>query len=223
MRLSTRMAAVLLAGFLFPWCIGCGGGESDSPPPASIGTSGKAGTSAQDKTPAEDPLHPVVVMETSLGTMTLRLDAEHAPLTVDNFLAYVEEGFYEGTVFHQIFRGQGVVGGGYTADGRLKSARSPIRNEADNGLKNRRGTIAMLRSPDSIDSAQSQFFINLADNELLDHRDRTPEGYGYCVFGQVVEGLDVLDKIANVSVKDTPEMSCMPVEPVLIKSMRRVK
>ncbi len=222
MRVSTRMAVILLAGMATAWWVGCGGGESDSPPPASIGTSGKAGNQAEDQ-PAEDPLHPVVVMETSLGTITLRLDAQRAPLTVDNFLVYVDSGFYEGTIFHQIFRGQGIVGGGYTPDGQLRSARSPIRNEAHNGLQNRRGTIAMLRALDSIDSAQSQFFFNLADNEMLDHRDRTPEGYGYCVFGHVVDGMDVLDKIASVPVEDTPEMVCTPVEPVIIKSVRRTK
>ncbi len=222
MRLSTRMAAILLAGVVMPWWLGCGGGESDSPPPASIGTSGQTDRQAEHQ-PAEDPLHPVVVVETSLGPITLRLDAQRAPLTVDNFLAYVDSGFYQDTIFHQVFRGQGIVGGGYTAAGELKPARSPIRNEADNGLKNRRGTIAMLRAPDSIDSAQSQFFFNLADNEMLDHRDRTPEGYGYCVFGQVVAGLDVLDKIAAVPVEDTPEMVCKPVEPVIIKSVRRAE
>lgn len=222
MRLSTRMATILLAGGVMPWWIGCGGGQSDAPPPASIGPSEKT-SHAADRNPAEDPLHPMVVMETSLGTITLRLDGQRAPLTVDNFLAYVDSGFYQGTIFHQIFRGQGIVGGGYSADGQLKPARSPIRNEADNGLKNRRGTIAMLRAPDSIDSAQSQFFFNLADNDLLDHRDRTPEGYGYCVFGQVVEGMDVLDKIAAVPVTDTPEMVCTPVEPVVIKGVRRLK
>jgi len=223
MRRSINATAIVLAGLVLGWCWGCGGGEAESPPPASIDTTGKADGSSKAQQPAEDPLHPIVVMETSLGTIKLKLDAQRAPLTVDNFLAYVDSGFYNGTIFHQVFRGQGIVGGGYTPDLQLKTARPPIRNEADNGLKNRRGTIAMLRDPESIDSAQSQFFINLADNPALDHRERTPEGYGYCVFGQVIEGMDVVDQIGNVPVEDTELMVSKPVDPVIIKSVRRLK
>lgn len=191
---------------------------------------GKAETMREDSTtkdtkqgPTSDPLHPMVVIETSLGNITVVLDAEKAPLTVDNFLFYVNAGHYEQTIVHQVYKGQGMVAGGYDTNYTLKPARTPIRNEAHNGLKNRRGTIAMVRLPDEIDSATSQFFINVADNTALDHRDRTPEGYGYCVFGEVVEGMDVVDRICNTPVHDTATMDQTPVEPIVIKSIRRIR
>lgn len=203
------------------------GSKSDGTP-----SSGKTQTenspqgSAKEETrvgPPSDPLHPVVLIETSLGNITLVLDAEKAPLTVDNFLFYVTAGFYDQTIVHQVYKGQGMVAGGYDTNYAAKPARTPIRNEAHNGLKNRRGTIAMARLPDEIDSATSQFFINVADNPALDHRDRTPEGYGYCVFGGVTEGMEVVERICNVPVHDTAAMDQTPVEPIIIKSVRRIR
>jgi cyclophilin family peptidyl-prolyl cis-trans isomerase len=155
----------------------------------------------------------------------VRLDAEKAPLTVENFSNYVARGQYDLTIFHQVLRDplQIVLGGGYTADLKEKSPLTPIRNEAHNGLKNRRGTIAMARRPDHQDSATCQFFINIADNDVLNFKARTPEGYGYCVFGEVTEGMDVVDRIAKIPVCDKDQFRNLPVETVVIKSVRQVK
>ena len=180
-------------------------------------------SSSTKSQPAPDRLHPVVVIETSLGSITAQLDAENAPQTVENFLAYIESGHYDETIFHQVFKGQGVVGGGYTADLSEKPPRTPILTEAHNGLKNLRGTLAMVRQADAIDSAASQFFFNLADNPGLDHQDRTLSGYGYCVFGKVTEGMDVVDKIGQAKVNDTDRFESIPVQTVLIESVRRVR
>lgn len=138
-----------------------------------------------------------VQLETTLGSITLELNDEKAPLTVANFLAYVKNGHYINTIFHRVIKGFMIQGGGLTADMNQKIAGAPVKNEAANGLSNARGTIAMARTP-IVDSATSQFFINTVDNTFLDHRDNTPNGYGYCVFGKVVEGMDVVDKIEKV-------------------------
>jgi cyclophilin family peptidyl-prolyl cis-trans isomerase len=211
---------------------GCGGGDGEAKAPtASIDGSGGAATSsstaegdaAKPTGPQRDPDHPVVEVTTSLGSFQLTLDAQKAPLTVDNFLAYVQEGHYDGTIFDQVYQGQGCIGGLYTPEMKAKKTRIPIRNEADNGLTNRRGTIAMVRAMDAIDSATSHFFINVADNPNLDHRDRTPEGFGYCVFGKVTQGMDVVEKISQVPVHDSGEFQSLPTETVMIESMRRVR
>jgi cyclophilin family peptidyl-prolyl cis-trans isomerase len=173
--------------------------------------------------PASDPLHPVVVIETSLGNLTVRLDAQKAPLTVDNFLSYVSARHYDQTIIHQVYKGQGFLAGGYGANLVERPGRTPVRNEAHNGLKNRRGTISMVRLPDAIDSATCQFFINVADNPSLDFKDRTPAAYGYCVFGEVTEGLDVVDKIGSAEVHDTAELERTPVPAIVVKSIRRTR
>jgi cyclophilin family peptidyl-prolyl cis-trans isomerase len=174
--------------------------------------------------PEADPLHPRVVIETSLGNIVVKLDAQKANLTVQNFLTYVDAHHYDGTIFHQVFKDYVILGGGYTPELVEKPTSASVRNEADNGLRNKRGTIAMARPADVIDSARSQFFFNLSDNASLDHQDRsTAEGYGYCVFGQVVEGMDVVDRIGNVPVKDIENFEQIPVETVLIKSIRRAR
>jgi cyclophilin family peptidyl-prolyl cis-trans isomerase len=228
-RTSKTLGALLIAIALFT-TFGCNSGDSPdasaataataTPESAAPATASIPGLPAR---PASDPLRPVVVMETSVGAVTVKLDAEKAPLTVENFLAYVDSGFYDQTIIHQAFRGQGVLGGGYGLDYAEKPARTPIRNEAHNGLKNRRGTIAMARTIDAIDSARTQFLFSVADNESLDHRDRTPEGYGYCVFGEVTVGLEVLDKIANAPVHDTPDFDRTPTQPIVVKSVRRLR
>lgn len=161
---------------------------------------------------------PQVVLETSLGKLTLSLDAKIAPRTVHNFLHYVENGFYDQTIFHQVEEGYVIVGGGFTSDLTEKPARYPVPNEAAGGRKNLRATVAMARQPDTIDSSVCQFFVNLTDNPHLDHRGEAPEDYGYCVFGEVVEGLDVLDRIAQVEVRSNDEFPKLPVETVLIES-----
>jgi cyclophilin family peptidyl-prolyl cis-trans isomerase len=208
--------------------IGCNRGGSHAPPAAIDGSADNApsGTAKAAKNPpknASDPLHPVVLIETTLGNITLKLDAVKSPLTVDNFLTYVGNGHYDQTIIHQVFKGQGFMAGGYGVNGVEKPARTPILNEAHNGLKNLRGTIAMDRRPDAIDSAQSKFFINTADNPALDFKERTVEGYGYCVFGEVVEGMDVVDRINEAEVRDTENFERAPTQPIIIKSIRRIR
>jgi cyclophilin family peptidyl-prolyl cis-trans isomerase len=227
MRPYGRITVSLLTMVTLLAAAGCGSkSDATQPSPAAIG--GDAAKTATDDAnakakAAEERLHPVVAFDTSLGKITVRLDGEKAPLTVSNFIAHVNTGQYKDTIFHQVFKGQCVLGGGYTADMTEKPCRDSVRNEAHNGLKNRRGTIAMVRSPDAIDSATCQFYFNVADNAILDHKDRTPEGYGYCVFGEVTEGLDVLDKIASVPVEDTSQFERKPTQPIPIKSVYRVQ
>ncbi|MCY4507105.1 MAG: peptidylprolyl isomerase [Acidobacteria bacterium] len=142
--------------------------------------------------------NPVVVIETSLGSITAELDRRNAPVSVANFLAYAESGFYNGTVFHRVIRGFMIQGGGMTADLERRETRAPIRNEATNGLSNDRGTLAMART-NVVDSATAQFFINTVDNPGLNNRGTDPGSYGYAVFGRVIDGLDVVDSIEGVS------------------------
>ena len=188
---SLALAAAALAG--------CGTGtdatDKPSPPAAEPNTATPpAAATAPAATPAADTMHPEVVVETSLGRFTLTLDAEHARLTVENFLEYVDSGDYNGTIFHQVFPGYAVLGGAMTPDLKEKPALREMMNEAAGAGKNLRGTIAMARLPDVIDSASRQFFINLADNPALDHKPAAPgqippaEQYGYCVFGDVMRG-----------------------------------
>ena len=137
---------------------------------------------------------PRVRLETTMGAIALELDRERAPATVDNFITYIKDGFYDGTIFHRVIDDFMIQGGGYTADFSRKQTRAPIKNEADNGLKNNRGTIAMARTRDP-HSASAQFFINVKDNAFLDYRSPDAQGWGYAVFGKVVEGMDVIDAI----------------------------
>ncbi len=161
---------------------------------------------------------PEVIIQTTLGDIRVELEAEKAPVSVENFLAYADAGYYDGTIFHRVIRNFMVQGGGFTENMVQKSTRAPIRNEADNGLKNSRGTLAMARTAD-INSATSQFFINLVDNTFLDHKVRD---YGYAVFGRVVEGMDVVDKLASVPTGVKSGMRDVPTVPVLIKKVVRV-
>jgi cyclophilin family peptidyl-prolyl cis-trans isomerase len=160
-----------------------------------------------------------VLIETSHGNITVELDSAKAPLTVANFLAYVDAGFYDGTIFHRVIRNFMIQGGGFTPELEQKPVKAPIKNEAANGLKNLRGTIAMARTG-VIDSATSQFFINLSDNAFLDHNVRD---FGYAVFGKVVEGQGVVDEIGAVPTGVRSGFRDVPVATVTIKSVRRVK
>lgn len=171
---------------------------------------------------AEDAGKPVIVMETSLGEITIRLEPQLAPLTVKNFLDYVESGFYDNTIFHRVVKGFVIQGGEYTADLQRKPNRDPIRNEAANGLKNRRGTIAMARGV-AVDSATAGFFINVADNPILNHQDDTIQGYGYAVFGRVIEGMKVVDRIRGVETGKRKGLRKVPKVPVVIRSVRLVR
>ena len=145
---------------------------------------------------AADP-DPAVKLETSLGDIVVRLDARKAPISTANFVQYVKSGFYDGTVFHRVIKNFMIQGGGFTPDLKQKSARASIRNEADNGLKNKKYTIAMARTSEP-HSASAQFFINTKDNDFLDFKSQTPQGWGYAVFGKVVKGQDVVDAIKAV-------------------------
>ena len=165
----------------------------------------------------EPEVNKIAVLETSLGVIEIELDRGEAPITVDNFAAYVEEGFYDGLVFHRVIRGFMIQGGGFQPDGTRREGNDPIGNEARNGLKNERGTIAMARTSDP-DSATSQFFINTVDNRGLDYPN--PDGHGYAVFGRVVEGMDVVDAIESTPTGDRSTsfgvMSDWPVTDVVI-------
>jgi peptidyl-prolyl cis-trans isomerase B (cyclophilin B) len=163
--------------------------------------------------------NPVVVMETSLGTIKVELFADKAPLTVQNFLAYVDDGFYDVTVFHRVIPNFMIQGGGMEPGMRQKSTRAPIKNESGNGLSNKRGTIAMARTS-APDSASSQFFINVTDNGGLD-KAQARDGVGYCVFGQVTDGMDVVDKIKAVKTTSKAGHQDVPVTDVVIQSVRR--
>lgn len=162
----------------------------------------------------------MVVMKTSMGDITLELYPEKAPATVENFLKYVDDGFYEGTIFHRVINTFMIQGGGFDQNLNKKATRAPIKNEAANKLKNKRGTIAMARTMIP-DSATSQFFINTSDNFNLDFRDSSRMGIGYCVFGAVTDGMDVVDKIKAVATCNKGGMRDVPQEAVVIKEIIR--
>jgi peptidyl-prolyl cis-trans isomerase A (cyclophilin A) len=161
----------------------------------------------------------MIRFETSHGIFTVELFPKEAPVTVENFLKYVDDGFFDGTVFHRIVPGFVIQGGGLTADFANKKTRAPIRNEAKNGLKNTRGSLSMARTSD-INSATSQFFVNLKDNGFLDHG---PRDYGYAVFGRVTDGMDVIDKIAGLSTGTRKGYQDAPLEDVVIVAARRLE
>ncbi len=166
--------------------------------------------------PAKAPANPKVVLETSMGRIVVELDAAKAPKTVANFLGYVKSGHYDGTVFHRVIPGFMIQGGGMTADMGEKKTGAPIPNEADNGLKNERGTLAMARTSDP-NSATAQFFINTVDNAGLNHPQ--PDGHGYAVFGKVVKGMDVVNAIRAVRTTRMGPFSDVPADPVTIDSV----
>lgn len=191
-RQIIRLTALLSAAVLFVCC----SAESESEPV------GKA-VEAQ--------------ITTNLGSFTIELYPEKAPVTVENFLAYADAGFYDGTIFHRVIPNFMIQGGGFAKDMKQKETSPPIKNEAMNGLKNKRGTLAMARTQD-INSATAQFFVNLKHNEFLDHGVRD---FGYAVFGKVVQGMDVVDKIAAVETGNRGMHQNVPVDPVVIESVRR--
>jgi len=204
---------------------GCGGGSP--PPPAEEPAPVEEKSPTPPAPPEEEPAgapaptgtNPMVEMRTSLGTMKIELYPDEAPKTVENFLQYARDGFYDGTVFHRVISGFMIQGGGFTPDMSEKETRAPIENEASNGLKNVRGSLAMARTGDP-HSASSQFFINTVDNSFLDFTGETVQGFGYAVFGQVVEGLQTLDAIKKVSTGSRDGYDDVPVAPVVIESVR---
>ena len=158
----------------------------------------------------------MIRMHTTHGAITLALDTEKAPQTVENFLEYARDGHYDGTIFHRVIDGFMIQGGGFTPGMNEKNTRSPIKNEADNGLRNERGTISMARTNDP-HSASAQFFINVNDNHFLNHTAPTPQGWGYAVFGQVTEGMDVIDAIKGVATGNYHSFQDVPREDVIIE------
>jgi cyclophilin family peptidyl-prolyl cis-trans isomerase len=223
-----QLRLALLAGLVLG---GCNRSESPSTgETAAVESETPAAT--EREAAAEEPIvlkepnpeyYPIVSLKTSLGEVTLKLDAKRAPRTVNNFLHYVQSGHYNQTIFHQVQEGYVVLGGSYAPDLTEKDGRYPIPNEADNGLKNVRGTIAMARQPDEIDSATCQFFVNLNDNPNLDHVGEKPEEFGFCVFGEVIKGMDVLDRMSRVEVQANEQFEQLPVDTVLLETARRVR
>ena len=164
----------------------------------------------------------MIKLHTNYGDITLELDSEKAPITVQNFIDYVNNGHYDNTIFHRVIDGFMIQGGGFEPGLVQKQARAPIRNEAANGLKNDKYTVAMARTSD-VDSATAQFFINVADNDFLNHSSPTPQGFGYCVFGKVVEGMDVVDKIKKVRTGNRGGHQNVPLENVLLEKAEVVE
>jgi cyclophilin family peptidyl-prolyl cis-trans isomerase len=174
--------------------------------------------SAADK-PGDNPK---VVLDTTKGKIVIELYLQMAPETVVNFLGYVDAKFYDGTIFHRVIPNFMIQGGGFTADMERKPGKSPIKNEADKGLQNNRGTIAMARTGDP-HSATAQFFINLINNDFLNHKNKTQQGWGYAAFGKVIEGMDVVDAISAVKTTKQGGFRDVPVEPVVIRTAARLK
>jgi len=234
----------LLISVLFA---GCGSSSSESDPPAANIPGRKAQPDTVSLVPGAEPVvvnaealkrltsrpedssanydpYPIVVMSTNHGNIKIKLNREKAPLTVENFLDnYVSLRFYDETILHYVDKGYMIAGGGYTADLQLKTPRENIRNEAANGLKNKAGTICMARFLDATDSSNSQFIFNLKDNPELDHQSpNTAEEYGFCVFGEVIEGMEVLQTISDVAVVDKENFPMTPASPVIVQSVKRV-
>jgi peptidyl-prolyl cis-trans isomerase A (cyclophilin A)/peptidyl-prolyl cis-trans isomerase B (cyclophilin B) len=238
-----KFAAAILGAAFVCFATGCGSGDGeDAAAPAEANVTagngpgvtvdvsegrptGQEATDGQTQPLSTVDLYPEVVFKTSEGEFTVRLNAEKAKYTVQNFLQnYVDRQGYDQTIFHQVEEGRMAVGGAFTPDLAPRPKRAMLLSEADNGLSNRRGTIAMVRDPGDPNSAQNQFFFNLSENAGLDHKGYdSPEEYGYCVFGEVVEGMEVVDRIGAVEVAERDGFQKLPVRTVLIESVRRLR
>jgi cyclophilin family peptidyl-prolyl cis-trans isomerase len=229
--MSARALSAVLVMAAIILFVGCGQentAETAATGGAATTTSGTSGANGAmlpkpRPAPTAELPDPVVTMHTSLGDVLIRLNQKAAPRTVSNFVDYVLTKHYDGTIIHQIDAGYALIGGTYTDKLVQKPVRYPIANESANGLKNRRGTIAMLRNPADPNSATSQYFINLADNPKLDRTGDKPEEAGYCVFGEVIQGLDVLEKISQVRTADVKGFTKLPTQTVLVQSMSVVR
>ena len=183
------------------------------------------GAQAQDAVNPQEPQqkeNPVVIIKTSKGDIKAELFEKEAPNTVKNFLQYVDDRHYNGTIFHRVIEGFMIQGGGFTKEFSQKPTRAPVKNEAANGLKNKRGTLAMARTSD-VDSATAQFFINVVDNDFLDFRAPNPQGFGYCVFGKVTEGMDIVDAIRSVKTGSRGMFQDVPVDAIEIVEITRAE
>lgn len=211
-KLLIALISTLLTSFLL--ISGCDASEpkkvEEEAKPASVETK-----TVDTKDSGEKMSNPIIKLETSKGTMMIELDAENAPKSTANFLEYVNDGFYDGLIFHRVIPNFMVQGGGMNPDMSQKANKAPIQNEANNGLKNDRGTLAMARTNDP-HSATSQFFINLKDNDFLNHTSESPAGWGYAVFGKVTEGLETIDEIAKVQTGNVGGHGDVPLQPVEI-------
>ncbi len=249
MHWNRKSARKSLSFLLLALVVTAGCGSDDGAPSASIDAPGQGTNSSTQNESSSEVTQPVkiragvasdtpapviledtrqfpeVVIKTTFGNIHVRLNAEKAPMTVDNFLLnYVDQGFYDNTIFHYVDKDFMIIAGGYTADLQQKTPRDGISNEANNGLQNLRGTIAMARDRTNADSANCQFFINLADNAALDHKSAAhADDYGYCVFGEVTQGMDVVDKIAEVAVADRDQFPKVPSEEVGLRSIKRLR
>jgi peptidyl-prolyl cis-trans isomerase B (cyclophilin B) len=231
------LVSVLAALAAACWLSGCGGKPGPEPAieaksstarqPPAVPTSGSYVSSAQGTPKAVRPLpeDPLVVLHTSAGEIKIKLFADKAPQTVDNFLSnYAERKFYDETIFHHVEPGSLLIAGGYDANLGPKPTRTPIYNESRNGLSNTRGTVAMICDPEAPHSATSQFFINLADNSTFDSKKTEDEvAFGYCVFGQVIEGLDVAEKIAGQPTSSQGDFAQVPTPAVAIRTVERLR
>jgi peptidyl-prolyl cis-trans isomerase B (cyclophilin B) len=168
---------------------------------------------------AEKQTNPVVTMSTSLGEVRIELFADKAPIATQNFLDYINDNYYDGSIFHRVIPGFMIQGGGFDAAMNQKKTKAPIKNEAANGLRNKTGTVAMART-NVVDSATAQFFINVKDNDFLDHKNDTPDGFGYAVFGQVLDGMDVVRRIEKVRTGNRGMHQNVPLEAVIINTVR---
>ena len=227
MRISSCLVILFFAALVVAGCNGKDTTAEEEKKPAQE----KAPVEQPEKKEAAKPVesdYPVVMMKTSKVDIKIRLNRKKAPISVDNFLQYVDDKFYDGTIFHRVIATFMIQGGGFTkelysnAGTRPLGARPAIKNEAKNGLSNKRGTIAMARLPKK-DSATSQFFINVKDNSALDYKGASDRDYGYAVFGEVIEGMSVVDKIKNVLTTKVGQLSDVPTDSVVIKSVRRVE
>jgi cyclophilin family peptidyl-prolyl cis-trans isomerase len=202
----TRLSLLPTTLFLGALMLGISGCNASEPAAQKVSTAPAAG----------QPANPRVLIETSKGNITVEVFPAQAPQSAGNFLNYVKIGYYDGLVFHRVIPGFMIQTGGMTADMAEKPKNAPIQNEADNGLRNLRGTLAMARTGDP-HSASSQFFINVKDNAFLDHRGKTPQGWGYAVFGQVIDGMDVVDAIVAVPRGNRGPHGDVPIEPIVMQ------
>jgi len=225
MNRLTPQRAVAIAMAIAAAAAGCvgpadGGGPAPLPPAPTPIAAGDQPLKGNPPVTENEPTKTVVVIETSMGTIKAELWADKAPVTVKNFLTYVDEGFFDGLIFHRVIKGFMIQGGGFDADMKQKATRDPITNEAATGTPNSRGTLAMART-NVVDSATAQFFINLVDNDFLNHRNQTPQGFGYCAFGEVTDGMDVVDKIGAAATGRVGHFDDVPLQAVTITSIRR--